>query len=197
VLPDLAYHADLPLLVWRLAAPMLAVSSAPLGGGIGPRHWVLNATVPGSYARVDPDAHLAALAADLGLDRPGVGLLTAVDVAGREVAADGGVTVVATVGLGHPTRAAGPGTINIVAFVPVRLSPAALVNTVVTVTEATAQARADLGVPATGTASDAVCVLCAPDGPAEPFGGPRSTWGARLARATHRAVRDGGAAYLT
>ena len=46
---------DLPVLLWRPDGPHLAVSSAPLGGGIGLRRWVLNATVPMSYSRLDPD----------------------------------------------------------------------------------------------------------------------------------------------
>ena len=72
---------DIQLLVWRAGAPLRAVSSGPLGGGIGVRNWVLNATVPMSYRRDDPAAHLAALAGGLGLAGPGVGLLTGVDVA--------------------------------------------------------------------------------------------------------------------
>ena len=49
----------------------------------------------------------------------------------------------------------------------------------------------DAGVAATGTASDAVCLVCPDEGLAHPFGGPRSPWGARLARAVHRAVVAG------
>ena len=165
------------MLVWRFAAPLRAVSSAALGGGIGPRHWVINATVYDSYLRDDPDAHLAELAGALGLDGAGVGLLTAVDVTRRVTTAD--------------DPSAGLGTINVVAFVPVRLADAALVNAIATVAEAKAQALIGLDVPATGTASDATCVLCPTGGPAEPYGGPRSTWGARLARAVHAAVRAG------
>ncbi|MEV1286046.1 adenosylcobinamide amidohydrolase [Micromonospora sp. NPDC049679] len=197
---------DVPLLLWRLTEPMLAVSSAPLGGGIGVRQWVLNATVPMSYRRDDPDVHLAELAGALGLSGPGVGLLTGVDVALAETASDTGVRVWATVGLGAPTWAAAPepcgpgvdpvhvGTVNIVVCAPVRLSDAALVNAVATVTEAKAQALWELGLPATGTATDAVTILCPVDGPSAPYGGPRSEWGARIARATHRAVLAGGAA---
>jgi adenosylcobinamide amidohydrolase len=195
-----------PVLFWRLDPPMLAISSAPLGGGIGARRWVLNATVPMSYVRKDPDAHLAELARGQGLDGPGVGLLTGVDVADRVRHADGGAVAWATVGLRASILAAAPaqagaapaaaGTINIVASVPARLSDAALVNAVATVTEAKAQALRELGLAATGTMTDAVCVLCPTGGPAEPYGGPRSTWGARLARAVHGAVLAGGAAYL-
>lgn len=190
---------DLPLLVWRFDRPLLAVSSAPLGGGIGPRNWLINATVPMSYRRDDPDVHLAGLADGLDLRGPGVGLLTGVDVAQVVSGEDAGVRVWATVGLADPIPAAaddvsaGPvGTINLVVSIPVRLGDAALVNAVATSTEAKAQALWDLGLRATGTATDAVTVLCPTDGPLAPYAGPRSEWGSRIARATHRAVRVGG-----
>lgn len=61
------------------------------------------------------------------------------------------------------------------AFVPTRLSDAALVNTVATSTEAKAQAMWELGLKATGTATDAAG-LCPQDGPVAAYGGPRSTW---------------------
>ncbi|MEN3304677.1 MAG: adenosylcobinamide hydrolase [Micromonosporaceae bacterium] len=194
-----------PVLVWRLDAPVLAISSAALGGGIGTRHWVLNASVPMSYDRPDPRAHLAEMAAGLGLRGPGVGLLTGVDVADFVLADDGGAQVVATIGLGAPGWAAAPDgdlvrwrpdTVNVVVWVPAALSPAALVNAVATVAEAKAQALAELGVPGTGTATDATCVLCPVDGAAEPYGGPRSRWGARVARAAHAAVLAGGRCWL-
>ncbi|WP_182897400.1 adenosylcobinamide amidohydrolase [Microbispora sp. H10830] len=88
-------------------------------------------------------------------------------------------------------RAPRPGTINILVAVPVAFSDPALVNAVMTVTEAKTQALLEAGFPCTGTASDAVCVAVREDGPAEAFGGPRSVWGARIARAVHRAVLDG------
>ncbi|WP_434741999.1 adenosylcobinamide amidohydrolase [Micromonospora sp. SH-82] len=216
---------ELPLLVWRAGRPLRTVSSGPLGGGLGVRGWVLNATVPMSYHRDDPAAHLAALADSLGLDGPGVGLLTGVDVADVVTRTDCGVQVWATVGLGLPLWAAAPttatldtgdpptpadpvpapvgtvgavpprvGTVNIVAYVPVRLTDAALVNAVATATEAKAQAIIELGRPGTGTPTDAVTVLCPVDGPSAEYGGPRSRWGAPLARAVHAAVRAGGVA---
>jgi adenosylcobinamide amidohydrolase len=192
----------LPAVVVRFARPVRAVSSAPLGGGIGLRRFVINAQVPGSYARRDPDAHLRAIADGFGLAGDSVGMLTAADVRAARRAGDGGVKVLATVGLGHPILAAAPpadagqygearpavGTINIVVFVPARLSDAALVNAVATATEAKVQALSELGLGATGTATDAVCIACPPGGVPEPFGGPRSTWGARLARAVCAAV---------
>ena len=203
----------LPLLIWRPSRPVLAIASAPLGGGIGRRGWIINATVSSAYSRLDPAAHLAELARGLDLDGPGVGLLTAVDVRGAVTEGDAGVVVTATVGLGHPTwaaapdgdlrhRAPGAGTINLVAWMPVPLAASALVNAVSTATEAKVQALIDCGVSATGTATDAICVACPPpDGTdeaadagsevGEAYSGPRSVWGARLARAVHAAVVAG------
>jgi adenosylcobinamide hydrolase len=192
---------DHPLLLWRFAPPVRAIASAPHGGGIGVRRWVLNAQVPPSYARRDPEHHLAKLAVSLGLAGRGVGMLTAADVRRHTSTVDGGVEVTATVGLGHPLLAAAPethtrvplvGTINLLVVVPERLSDAALVNAVATATEAKAQALADLGLNATGTATDAVCIVCPAEGAPAAFGGPRSVWGNRIARAAHAAIVAGG-----
>ena len=207
--------AELAMALWRFGSPLLALSSAPYGGGWGERRWVLAAQVAGGYCRPDPAGHLAELARDLDLDGPGIGMLTAVDVRLVSTCREDGVVAAATVGISHPTWAAAEtgaagadaetgsadaapagaagcgGTVNIVAVLDRRLSPAALVNAVMTVTEAKSQALWEAGFPGTGTPSDAVAVLCPPAGPAEAFAGPRSLWGSRLARAAHRAVLDG------
>jgi adenosylcobinamide amidohydrolase len=192
---------DLPVLVWRFPSPLRTIATAPLGGGIGVRRWVINAQVPASYGRRDPEHHLSKLSVGLGLPGRGIGMLTAADVSRAASHVDSGVTVSATVGLGHPTLAAAPegagpvdlvGTINVLAIIPERLSDAALVNAVATATEAKAQALHDLGLDATGTATDAVCIACPDGGRPHAFGGPRSIWGSRLARAVHQAVLAGG-----
>lgn len=189
-----------PLLAWRAERPWLAVSSAVTGGGIGLRHWLFNATVCSGYDRDDPEQHVAELARELGLHGPGVGLLTAVDVRRAVRTVDGPVSAVVTTGVGVPIMAAAPetagapepvGTINIVCAIRPRMSEAALVNLVATATEAKAQALAEAGVPGTGTCTDAVALLCEPDGEPDPYGGPRSRVGASLARAVHAAVRTG------
>ena len=191
---------DLPVLVWRSGEPLRCCSTAPHGGGLGLRRWVVNAQVPPSYVRRDPGAHLAKLGVSLGLAGSGVGMMTTAPVREHARWDDGGVTAWATLGLGHAVLAAAPdgggaeqvGTINLVCLVPERLSDAALVNAVATATEAKAQALWDLGLRATGTATDAVAVLCPDGGRPAAFGGPRSMWGSRLARAVHGAVVAGG-----
>ncbi|MFD6742835.1 adenosylcobinamide amidohydrolase [Streptomyces violaceoruber] len=188
-------------LLWRPGPGWRMVSSAVLGGGTGERAWVLNAQVAHGYRRTDPARHLAELARAAGARGPGVGLMTAADVSAHGRARDGGAEAVATAGISvrgwaaapqEGTVGAGPpGTINIVAALPVALSDAALVNAVMTATEAKVQALLDAGLDCSGTPTDAVCVAArAPVGEAEvhAFAGPRSEWGARLARAVHRAV---------
>ncbi|MDP1819381.1 MAG: adenosylcobinamide amidohydrolase [Acidimicrobiales bacterium] len=201
---DPAGGAARPVLVWRFHEPVHAAATTVLGGGIGRRSWIVNAEVDHEYRR-DPEAHLRAIAAQLGLAADdGVGLLTAARVLDVVVAADDGAECAATVGVSTPVWAAAPdgawarwvpGTINLAVWVPAPLSDAALANALVTATEAKAQALFDAGVPGTGTASDAL-VVCCPPGGAEPYGGPRSVWGARLARAVHGAVAAGTERYL-
>lgn len=240
-------------LVWRLGPGVRVCSSAVLGGGIGPRAWILNAQVPGGYPRLDPDRHLAEIAAAEGLSGPGAGLMTAAEVAAYTTGRDGGVTATVTTGLGvrgwaaapettapetlasqtaapecaadetatvetptpettapefvaaetpapepvasgtEPRTPPRPGTVNIVVVLPVALSDAALVNAVATATEAKVQALLDAGLDCSGTPTDAVCIAAPEPGPdgGEPFAGPRSPWGARIARAVHAAVLAG------
>jgi len=188
------------VLVWRFPEPVRAIATTVLGGGIGVRGWVLNAEVPSDFHVADPGAHAAAIGSDLGLDPgAGIGFLTAAPVFDVTTHCDGGARCDATVRVTRPTWAAAvdgaspdwrPGTINLVCWVPAPLGDAALVNAVATATEAKVQALVDAKVPGTGTATDAVAICCRTGG-TEPYGGPRSTWGARLARAVHGAVLGG------
>jgi adenosylcobinamide amidohydrolase len=203
VQPTLGQHDHdgrrLPCLIWRFGSHRRAISSAVSGGGLSVVGWILNAQVPSDYSRTDPAVHVAEIAAACGLGGFGAGLLTACDVRDYRRASDSGVVADATVGIAQPIWAAAdaapgeyrPSTINLVVQLPVRLSEAALVNAVATAAEAKAQALWQARVPGTGTATDAVCVLCPSDGPAESFAGPRSVWGGRLARAVYAAVLAG------
>lgn len=191
-------------LVWRFDAPVRTLSTAVHGGGLGERSWVVNAEVALNFAEADPAAYVAEIATAFGCHGDGVGLLTAARVPEFESGQDGGAVCDATVGISVPTWAAGPdgswsrwepGTINLVCWVPAPLADAALANAIITATEAKTQALLEAGVPGTGTASDAV-VVCCPAGGTEPYGGPRSEWGARLARAVHEAVARGTARFL-
>jgi adenosylcobinamide hydrolase len=196
-LSEWSHKVGSDLALWQFPAPRLAIASAPLGGGCGLRSWVMNAQVPLDYARTDPDVHLQELAAEAGLRGRGVAMMTAASVRDVVCREEEGVMAAATVGLSKPTLAASwdedlspfeVGTINLVVQVPVSLSAGALVNAVVTATEAKTQGLLELGIKATGTASDAICVLCPPEGEEAVFAGPRSPWGSRIARAVYQCM---------
>ena len=207
------------LLVWDLDGSRQAISSASVGGGLRRVRWVLAVGVDKGYARTDLTAHVAEIVAGLGLageEDAVCALFTAADVAQVATSESGGGRAWATVGVTRPTwpvreaaRAGSftpptPGTVNLVVSLPVVLSPSALVQAVGTATETKAQVLVQAGVPGTGTASDALVVLCpvvdegdgdpACDGPVE-FAGVRSPWGTHLARAVHGAVVAGLAAH--
>ena len=201
ILPPGPDHRN--VLVWQFEQPVRALSSASVGGGFSMPAWLLNIGVPHDYSRIDLDEHAAAIAAGRHLSGPGIAMFTAVDVTRVEHASFEGASLSATVGVTKPTWAADPdaghalwpGTINLVAQVPVALEPAAMVQALLAMTEAKTQALMEAQVPGTGTASDAVTLLCPIADPAQRFGGVRSTWGHRLTMATHAAVRQGLAAH--
>lgn len=215
--------AQLASLLRELGPGWRTISSALVGGGIGAGEWVLNAQVVAAYSRMDPAEHLLELAPpgpgvammtaasvahytsarDGGVEAIAtVGLRVPTWAASPEGATDPELRPERRLAVPVPERrpvmpgqAPVPGTINIIVVVPVAMTDAALVNTVMTVTEAKTQALIEAGYPCTGTASDAACVAVRAEGPEEPFGGPRSTWGARIARAVHRSVLDGAHAW--
>ena len=171
-----------------------------MGGGLGLVEWAINVSVQSDYRRVDLEDHAREIADGIDLRGAGLAMFTAIDVSRRQRCDFEGAVVDATVGVSHPTWAAdpaaspaqaAPGTINLVVQVPVALGEAAAVNAVITATEAKSQALADRAVQGTGTATDAVAVTWPADGVPERFGGPRSTWGSRIAQAVYRAVRTG------
>jgi adenosylcobinamide hydrolase len=198
--------APMSALVVPFGVPRTCLSSAVLGGGLREASAWLNLTVPHDYARTDPSAHLAEVAAAQGV-RPGdvVGMLTAADVRDAVTREHEVARAVVTVGVGHALAAAGRrprrvgrvGTINLLVLVDAPLDDAALVAAAQTVTEAKAQALADAGVrarnhdgPATGTATDSLCIAALPGG-GVPFAGPATSVGAAIAVAVHGAVLEG------
>jgi adenosylcobinamide amidohydrolase len=200
------------MLLFDVPAGWVGLSSAAVGGGLVWPRVVVNLSVGEEFLRTDLDAYVHERLAPLGLvEGPVSALLTAADVRCWTGGESDGVRVWATVAPTKPTWAArpgglaerpgqasqapAPGTVNIVAALPVALTTSALVQAVGTVTEAKAQALLHAGVPGTGTASDALVVLC-PDSGSEgeepvPFAGVRSPWGHRLAEAVRQAVSTG------
>jgi iron complex transport system ATP-binding protein len=198
--------------------PLHVLSSALAHGGFATTHSVVNMHVDDVAPGSSPQAELAAFALQAGVDDGSVGLMTAAATqhARLAVARDGGLTVasVVSVGLSNATRAGitppapfAPGTINAIVLVDGRLSDAAMVNAVITATEAKTavlaewDVRAAGGEAATGTSTDAVVIACSPSGRPLPYAGPATPVGHLVARTVHDAIdrvcrekvaRDGG-----
>jgi len=198
--------------------PLRTLSSAVTGGGFATAHDVLNVHVRDDYDGDRPAADLAAFAAARGVACGFIGLMTAAETqhARAETIGDGGLRVAAVVSMGlsnvaaagvTPPAPALPGTINAVVVVDGALSPAAMVNAVITVTEAKALALAawDVRTPegdlAAGTSTDSVVIACTGSGPALEYAGTATVVGWLTARAVRAAMdricrdkcaRDGG-----
>ena len=127
-----------------------------------------------------------------------------------------GVTVAAIVSVGltntsnagvTPPLEAPPGTINAILLVDAALTPSAMVNAVITATEAKTMTLAEWDVrtpqgdPASGTSTDSVVVACTGRGAGLDYAGPATTVGWLIGRSMRAAVtrlcrekvaRDGG-----
>jgi adenosylcobinamide hydrolase len=201
-------HVDAEAVVVTAAAPLRVVSSAVTGGGCTTARAIVNVHVPKNHPWHAGDPALERFAARRAIPAPWVGLLTSARTERAELATEAalGVTAlaVATVGLGNvvaagvtpPAGVASPATINTIVVVDADPEPAALVNAVITVTEAKALVLFEAGVrahghPATGTSTDAVVIAATGRGPRWRFGGPISELGWVVARASRRALDAG------
>jgi adenosylcobinamide hydrolase len=200
--------------------PLAVLSSAVVGGGFGAVREILNVHVDDKYDGERPDEDLAAVAAELGAERPFVGLMTAAYTEFARCAVEklGALTVAAVVSVGlSNTSSAGvtppiglpedepevratstpppPGTINVVLLVDGALTPAAMVNAVITATEAKTMTLAawDVKTPegddASGTSTDTVVVACTGCGEELSYAGPATPVGWLAARAVRAAMR--------
>lgn len=199
---------DREAVVIKASQPLRVVSSAVVGGGLGEARAIVNLHVPKNFPCDDPDGVLAAFARRRGIPSPYVGLMTSAwtEKAEQVIEAANGVTAcaVVTVGLGNPVGAGRslltarqPSTINTVIVLDADPEPAALVNAVITASEAKVLALVEAGIrcadgqPASGTSTDAVVVAATGRGPRLRFGGPVSDLGWVVAR-TVRSALDAG-----
>lgn len=194
-------------LVLRGAKELQVLASAVVGGGFMRTSCIINRHVHKDYLHPDPAGDLRAYAAGCGIPEPFVGLMTAVYLDRTQTATwrDGDVTIAAivTAGLSNPTtpglsRPASPlpGTINIILLVDAQLSPAAMVNAVITITEVKTHlllergARTPEGYPATGTSTDAVVVACTGRGAMLPYAGPATRVGWLIGQSVRQALGE-------
>jgi adenosylcobinamide hydrolase len=196
-----------PALIITSQRPLLALSSALQGGGLLQTRQILNLHVDKDYNHPDPAQDLVEQGTRFGLEPGFIGLLTAVYVekACLSTQQDENITVcaVVTAGLGN-TSAAGltlpfsyrAGTINTIVLVDANLSPAALVNMVMIVSEAKSDVlrrldkRTAAGEIATGTSSDALVIAATGRGILLPYAGPVTQVGWLAAHAVRQALQD-------
>lgn len=186
---------------------LTTLSSSFLGGGFRRVRHILNAQVDKDYNSESPAADLQAIAACCGVNEPFVGLLTAVPMRKvRTVCSEAQglrVAVVTTAGVGNATSAgvsrpcdSKPGTINIMVLLDAKLSRAAMLNAIITVTEAKCAVlhamdiRTPDGLLATGTSTDTVTVAMTGRGPTQAYAGPATVVGWLMAKAVRQAVQE-------
>src|SRR2546428_11161863 len=151
-------HIGHEAVVVRADEPLTTASSAVVGGGLGRASAIVNLHVPKNFRGEHADRVLEAFVARRSIPAPWVGLLTGAWTEKAEVATEtmDGITAVAivTVGLSNPASAGRtavaawlPSTINTILVVDAAATPAALVNLVMTGTEAKVMVVAEAGGP--------------------------------------------------
>lgn len=187
--------------------PLVMLSSAILGGGFGRARHILNANVDKNFYCKNPKAWLRALADKMDIHESFIGLLTAVKLRKARFAffeSDGlGVGALVTAGLGNATSAGvtlpfshRPGTINMILLLNARLTRGAMLNAVITATEAKCAVLKEKniltpeGEPASGTSTDTVTIACTNKGALQSYAGPVTTIGWLIARAVRQSLQE-------
>lgn len=208
MIPGLSIEVDAEAVVVHAERPLRAVSSAIVGGGLVEARSIVNLHVPRGFRCEDGESRLETFAHGRSIARPFVGLLTGAltERAERAMERHGGLAACAIVTVGLSNRSAAgrsavaawqPSTINAIVVVDAEPEAAALVNLVMTATEAKALALTEAGVRTpdgglvTGTSTDAVVVAATGRGPHCRFGGPVSELGWLVARAVKSALDTG------
>lgn len=197
--PGVTVQHDDEALILRSENPLTMLSSAVVGGGVTQARVIINRHVSKHYDHPDPVADMQDFAVKRGVTEPFVGLMTAVYMKNvrMRIQSVGGVIVGLALTAGYSNKiAAGltppvalrPGTINLIFLIDARLTPAAMVNAVISATEAKTavihawQLQTVGGHIATGTSTDAVVIACTNRGPLLPYAGPATPIGAGIAQ---------------
>lgn len=204
-------HADSHLLI-RSDRALQTVSSALWNGGSASATHFVNWRVPLTYRSDDPVDMVGKQLDKWGypVDKT-IGLATAAKLelgsVIEEIGDEFDMVCLATAGTGNSSRAGTRRktfsayqccTINVFIFIEGSLSPAAMINGIITATEAKAAALQDLaiheesGAIATGTTTDSAVLAVSqnPQRPVHPFAGPATTVGNAIGRLVYGAVYE-------
>jgi len=191
--------------------PLRVLSSAVMGNELKVARHILNYTVDTNYDCSHPLEKLINVRNNLSLEDDVVGMMTAVWV--EDTALDfqkiDELAVAAFCTAGVSNRAAAglslevisknykPGTINSIVLIDGNLTPAAMVNSVITATEAKVRAlyeyglRLDDGKIVTGTTSDAITIACTGNGAEIKYAGTATPLGFLIGKTVYNAVQAG------
>jgi iron complex transport system ATP-binding protein len=205
--PGVVITRTAEVLVVHSQQPLTVLSSAVVGGGLARVRYLLNRHVHHDYNCLEPEADLVAFARSRGIGEAFVGLMTAVSLEKARVvtrrAACLTVAAVVTAGLSNATTPGlsspatpGPGTINMILLIDACLTPAAMVNAVITGTEVKTQVllargvRTPEGYAATGTSTDAIAVASTGSGTLLAYAGPVTLVGWLIGRCVRTALEE-------
>jgi adenosylcobinamide hydrolase len=191
----------------RSERPVSTLSSAVVGGGFGSYRDIINRHVDKDYQADDVVRDQIEFAQAHGVTEPFIGLLTAVYIEKARTCTlrqnDLTVAAVVTAGVGNATCAGvtapalpHPGTINIILLLDANLAPAAMVNAVITASEAKThmliqrQVRTIEGDQATGTSTDSIVVACSGRGATLPYAGPATVIGSLIGRSVRQCLQE-------
>ncbi len=190
----------------------LTLSSAVHGGGFGSAYRFMNWKVPLSYDCSDPVRDFGEKLNEWGYSlHTTIGMLTAAKLTHASIAetegeaftmlccTTAGTSNAARSGLPHPTYALyTPGTINTFLLIDGRLTASAMVNAVITATEAKTTALQDCGIrdkqhdlPATGTTTDSIVIASSQSDRymrTHPYAGAATTIGDAIGRLVYETV---------
>ena len=185
----------------------MVLSSSPVGGGLRHARYILNMHVDKGYNQPEPSRDLIACAYKHGIQETFIGMMTAAYLEKARLAIEqseglivcslltAGLSNACTAGITPPAPVR-PGTINCVLLVDASLSQAALVNAVITATEAKCDSLRRLnkytaeGDFATGTSTDTIVVATTGEGNPLPYAGPATLVGWLIARAVRRSLGE-------
>ncbi|RAV21675.1 adenosylcobinamide amidohydrolase [Paenibacillus contaminans] len=201
--------------------PLYALNSSIWGGGFGERTQIINRQVPKTYSSDDPSSEMQAFLQGIQVDASRTaGLLTSANVcdlgcatmrmSGRneqplQVSAwvTAGLSNKARAGLERPEEELYPGTINIIVVIDAIMTEAAMVNAVITATEAKAAALLDLDIrlqdsnlPATGTTTDAIVIAATQRGETYMYAGTATKLGSMIGKTVYDAAVKSTERYL-
>jgi len=197
-------------IVLRSPIPLRTLSSGVCGAGIGWNDCFVNLHVDKNYNCSDPvrDIEQHLLNHDFNLNKA-VGMMTAVNL--KHVShrfwedTNFSLLVVVTAGVGNATdstkasikRETSPGTINTWIFVNGKLTEEAYIQSIMTATEAKAQALRELGIKdketntiATGTSTDSILIASTQQGEALPYAGTATALGHAIGRSVYTETKN-------